>query len=184
MADPVSRPPRLTRAIDAFNQAMGVAATWCVLVLILLQFFIVVVIYVFRADAVVLGPFALNMVGVQELLLYLNAFIFLGGAGAALREDAHVRVDIFYHPAPAAEKDEVDLIGTLVYLLPFCALIWLAAIPFVGASWRSLEGSIDASGLPLVFILKGFILLFALTLNLQAFALLARVLARRPRREP
>lgn len=164
----------LVRLIDTFNRSLGRLAGFGALALILLQFAAVVLVYIFRTDQLGFGPLRLSVVQVQELLLYINAFIFLGGAGAALADDAHVRVDIFYGRVGIREKSESDLIGTLVFLLPFCALTWWASLPFVIASWANLEGSIDAGGLPFVYILKSFLLLFALTLSLQALALLIR----------
>lgn len=167
----------LVKAIETVNHILGRLAGWAALALILLQFTAVLLVYIFRADHIGFGAFGLNVVQVQELLLYINAFIFLGGAGAALADDAHVRVDIFYGRASQKERDESDVTGTLVFLLPFCALVWWACVPFVWNSWTILEGSIDSAGLPFVYVLKGFLLLFAFTLSIQALALLIKALA-------
>jgi len=169
----------VVKAIEAVNHLLGRLAGWAALVLIVLQFIAVLLVYVFRADQIGIGAFGLSVVQVQELLLYINAFIFLGGAGAALADDAHVRVDIFYGRGSQRERDESDIIGTLVFLTPFCALVWWACVPFVWRSWSIFEGSIDSAGLPFVYILKGFLLLFAFTLSIQAIALLIRAMTRR-----
>ena len=34
----------------------------------------------------------------------------------------------------------IDLAGVLIFLLPFCVLIWVTAWPYVLASWRIHEG--------------------------------------------
>ena len=170
--------PQLVTRIENFNKVLGRIAAWSALALILLQFLVVLLVYVFRADHIGLSQVSLSVVQAQELLLYINAFIFLGGAGAALCDDAHVRVDIFYGRASQKQRDESDIIGTLVFLLPFCALVWWACIPFVFSSWRIFESSIDSSGLPLIYVLKSFLLLFALTLTLQSIALLTRAVLR------
>ncbi|MGD8326674.1 MAG: TRAP transporter small permease subunit [Sphingomonadales bacterium] len=174
---------RVVQAIEGFNHLLGRVAGWAALALILLQFLAVVLVYIFRADQIGLTGFSLSVVQVQELLLYINAFIFLGGAGAALADDAHVRVDIFYGRAKQPERDESDIIGTLVFLIPFCALVWWACLPFVWRSWEIFEGSIDSSGLPFIYVLKGFLLLFALTLSLQSIALIIRAITRNAQAE-
>lgn len=171
--------------IDRANLALGRLTAWSLLALIVLQVLVVIVVYVFHADEIGLFVAAIDMVKLQELLLYLNGFLFLGGVGATLSEGGHVRVDIFYRASSDRDKAETDTIGTLVFLIPFCALVWWASVPFVRASWRVLEGSVDSGGLPFVYILKSFLLLFALSLSAQALVLLVRSIARlRDREQP
>lgn len=173
----------MTGWIDRANRFLGKIAAWSLLALIVLQFLVVIVVYVFHADRIGLFVTTIDMVQVQEMLLYLNAFLFLGGVGAVLSEDGHVRVDIFYRPSSGRDKAETDVIGTLVFLIPFCGLVWWASVPFVSASWRVLEGSVDSGGLPFVYVLKSFILLFALSLSGQALVMLVRNLARLGQRD-
>ena len=81
-----------------------------------------------------------------------------------------MRVDIFYADASARTKALIDLVGALVLLLPFMiVLIWLS-VPYAARSWSILERSQEASGLPLVFLLKTLIPLFALLMALQGIA--------------
>jgi len=55
-------------------------------------------------------------------------------------------------------------------LLPFMlVLVWLSA-PYAGRSWAILERSQEASGLPLVFVLKSLIPVFAVLMALQGVA--------------
>jgi TRAP-type mannitol/chloroaromatic compound transport system permease small subunit len=82
----------------------------------------------------------------------------------------HVRVDIFYAEASPRRRALVDLVGTLCLLLPFMlALLWLSA-PYALRSWAILERSQETGGLPLVFVLKSLIPLFALLMALQGIA--------------
>ena len=74
-------------------------------------------------------------------------------------------------------KALVDLLGALLLLLPFAlAHRWLA-LPYVARSWAILERSRETSGLPLVFLLKTLIPLFALLLALQGVAQAIRAVA-------
>ena len=82
----------------------------------------------------------------------------------------HVRVDVFYAHASARTRALIDLAGSLLLLLPFAlALLWLSA-PYAARSWAILERSQEASGLPLVFLLKTLIPVFALMMALQGVA--------------
>ena len=88
-----------------------------------------------------------------------------------------MRVDIFYADASARTKALIDLVGALVLLLPFMiVLIWLS-VPYAARSWSILERSQEASGLPLVFLLKTLIPLFALLMALQGIAQAIRAVA-------
>jgi TRAP-type mannitol/chloroaromatic compound transport system permease small subunit len=91
-------------------------------------------------------------------------------AAWTLRNDGHVRVDVFYSDASPRTRAWIDLAGALLLLLPFmAAVLWLSA-PYVVRSWTILEGSPEAEGLPLVFLLKTAILVFALQMLLQGLS--------------
>jgi TRAP-type mannitol/chloroaromatic compound transport system permease small subunit len=126
--------------------------------------------------AVVLMRYALGLgsIWLQESIIYGHAALFMLAAAWTLRVDRHVRVDIFYAEASPRRKAMVDMFGALVFLLPFCiALLWLS-LPYVERSFVILERSRETSGLPLVFVLKSLIPLFAILLALQGLAQLIR----------
>lgn len=83
-----------------------------------------------------------------EVQWYLFSLIFLLGAAYVLQKDAHVRVDIIYGRLSERQKAWVDLLGALLMLLPFCAIVIFYSIPAVRNSWSVLEQSSDPSGLP------------------------------------
>ena len=88
-----------------------------------------------------------------------------------------MRVDVFYAEALPRTKAIIDLIGSLLLLLPFAlVLVWLG-VPYAARSWAVLERSQEASGLPLVFVLKTLIPLFAAMMALQGIAQAIRALA-------
>ena len=143
--------------IDRLNAAIGRAASWCALAIVLIGFSVVLMRYV-------LG---LGSIWLQESILYAHAALFLLAAAWTLREGGHVRVDVFYAEASPRAKAWIDLAGALFLLLPFCiAIIWFS-LPYVERSWAILERSRETSGLPLVFALKTLIPLFAVMLALQ-----------------
>jgi TRAP-type mannitol/chloroaromatic compound transport system permease small subunit len=157
----------LADRIDRLNAAIGRAASWCALAVVLIGFAVVLMRYVLGAGSIWL----------QESILYAHAALFLLTAAWTLREGGHVRVDVFYAHAAPRTKALVDLVGALFLLLPFAFAIIVFAWPYVERSWAILERSRETSGLPLVFVLKTFIPLFALLLALQGVAQAIRALS-------
>jgi TRAP-type mannitol/chloroaromatic compound transport system permease small subunit len=146
--------------IDRFNTTIGRAVSWLVLVVVLLQFTLVVARYLLGVGSI----------WVTEAVLYCHAGLFMLACAWTLRAGGHVRVDIFYAEASARTKAIVDLAGSVLLLLPFAlTLLWLS-LPYAARSWAILERSQEASGLPLVFMLKSLIPLFAILMGLQGMA--------------
>jgi len=117
--------------------------------------------------------FGLGSTLYQEAVVYMHATVFLVCAGYALVHNGHVRCDIFYSVMTPRTKALVDIVCTLVFLLPTCVLVWWTAWPYVKASWEILEASQEGRlGIPAVYLLKTLILVFAGLLALQAVSLL------------
>jgi TRAP-type mannitol/chloroaromatic compound transport system permease small subunit len=151
---------RIADAIDRTSAAIGRAAAWCCLFIVLAEFIVVVMRY-----ALGLGSIAL-----QEAVLYAHAALFMLAAAWTLQVGGHVRVDVFYAQAKPRTRALVDLCGALVFLLPFAAVLALLSLPYVERSWVILERSREASGLPFVYLLKTLIPLFAVLIGLQGVA--------------
>jgi TRAP-type mannitol/chloroaromatic compound transport system permease small subunit len=151
---------RIASAIDRVTAAVGRAAAWCCLYVVLAEFAVVVLRY----------GFGLGSIKLQESVMYAHAALFMLAAAWTLQVDGHVRVDVFYAQASPRTQALVDLIGALVFLLPFAAVLAVLALPYVGRSWAILERSREASGLPFVYLLKTLIPIFALLIGLQGIA--------------
>jgi TRAP-type mannitol/chloroaromatic compound transport system permease small subunit len=157
----------LADRIDRLNTAVGRAVAWLALAIVLVQFGLVVARY----------AFGLGSIWLTETVIYGNAALFMLAAAWTLRAGGHVRVDIFYAEALRRTKAMIDLIGAVLLLLPFAfVLVWLSW-PYAARSWAILERSQEASGLPLVFLLKSLIPLFAVLMALQGVAQAIRALA-------
>ncbi|HMM87386.1 TRAP transporter small permease subunit, partial [Azohydromonas sp.] len=120
--------------------------------------------------------FSTTQLWMQDLYVWLNGAMFMGVAGYALLIDAHVRVDILYRPASRRRKAWMDLVGVLLFLLPFCAVVWLWGYEYVMRAWNLKEGSANPGGMPGLFILKTFILGFVVLVGLQGVAIALRSL--------
>ncbi len=147
--------------IDALNERIGRAVSWLALLIVLLQFLIVVGRYVFGVGSI----------WGQELITYMFGFLFMLAAAYTLKHDGHVRVDIFYREAPPRTKAIVNLFGSMLFLIPICALIFWIAWPYVLQSWSVWEGSQESSGIPARYLQKTAILAFAVLMALQGLSM-------------
>lgn len=150
----------LADRLDRLVSGIGRVAAWLVLLVVVLQFALVVARYLF----------GLGSIWLSETVIYAHAAVFMLAAAWTLRTEGHVRVDIFYAEASQRTKALIDLSGAILLLLPFMlVLLWLS-VPYAERSWEILERSQEASGLPLVFVLKTLIPVFALLMALQGVA--------------
>ena len=134
---------RLSHAIDRLTGWIGRATGWLLLAMILVGALGAILRYVGRPLGLAL---ALN--AFSEAQWYLFSAVFLLGAAWTLRDDAHVRVDVLFGRLSPKKQATIDLAGTLLFLLPFCALMLWATLPAVAESWAVREGSPDPGGLP------------------------------------
>ena len=150
-----------TRGIDGLNEWVGRGVAWVTLALVLVIFVDVIMRYLFNT----------SFVFTQELEWHLFGFIFLIGAGYTLLHDGHVRVDIIYQRLGFKGQAWINLIGVIVFLIPGCLMLIITSFKFVLTSFLILEGSPDPGGIPLRFIVKGFIPAGFSLLLLQGFSL-------------
>lgn len=154
----------IIQGICRFNWLLGQLFSWFSLGIVLVCFTVVVLRYVF----------AIGQVWMQDLFVWMSGVMFMGIAGYTLMVGQHVRVDVFYRPASLRRKAWVDLIGSLVFVAPFVIVLTLYALPFIERSWRFMEGSSNFGGMPGLYVVKSFILVFALVIALQAIAMALR----------
>jgi TRAP-type mannitol/chloroaromatic compound transport system permease small subunit len=150
----------IAAGIDRLIAAIGRVVMWLALLVVLLQFAVVVLRYALGTGSIWLS----------ESVIYGHAALFMLAAAWTLQENGHVRVDVFYSDAAPRTKALVDLLGALLLLLPFVAVIAWFAVPYVARSWTIFERSREVGGLPFVYLLKALIPLFALLLGLQGIA--------------
>lgn len=157
---------RIATSIDSLNQKLGTLVAWLTLIMVLEQFTIVVMRYVF----------GIGYIYMQESIVYMHGMLFLLGAGFTLLHNGHVRVDILYREAPLRQKALTDLLGSLFLLLPVMILIFWVSYPYVHLSWSVFEGSKETSGIPGIYLLKSTILVFAGLMLLQGLSMATHAL--------
>ena len=138
----------------------GRAVSWLTLAMVVLTF------------AIVFLRYGLNQgwIWLQESVTYIHAMVFMIAAAWAFQTDQHVRVDIFYRDRSPRYKAWVNLLGTLIFLLPFSLFLLVIGWEYVAASWAVMETSREAGGLPLVYLLKSLILVLPVLLLIQSYS--------------
>ena len=145
----------LKKNIENLIKKTGQITSWLSLILVL----------VISTDVFLRYIFNYSTAGFYELEWHLFACIFILGSSYTLQKDRHVRVDVFYNEFSDRTKNWINLIGTIIFLLPFSYVIIISSIPFVENSYSILESSPDQGGLAFRFLIKsiipiGFILFF------------------------
>lgn len=154
----------LADLIDRVNVMTGQTLAWFTLFVVLIQFSVVLMRYVFGVGSI----------WMQELIVYLHAFLFMLASAYTLSKEGHVRVDIFYREARARTKAYVNLFGATFLVIPVCVLIVLVSWQYVSNSWAIMEGSQETSGIQARFLLKSAIIGFAVQMGLQAYVMIVR----------
>ena len=108
--------------------------------------------------------FGIGFTGLQELVMYIHALVFLGCAGYVHYKDEHVRVDIFYRESSKEYKRKVNLILSFLFLIPICFVIAYYSFDLIEMAWRIREISTEPGGLKFVYVQKTLILLLPVTL--------------------
>ena len=153
---------------DRFADGLGGLVAWLTFAMVLLGAYNTLARHVGKALGRSLGSNAY-----LELQWYLFSAVFLLGASWALRSDAHVRVDVLYGRLGDRGRDWIDLVGGLVFLVPFCVAGIVLSWPSVVGSWSVRELSPDPGGLPRYPIKTLVPIAFALLL-LQGLAEIVR----------
>lgn len=150
----------INQAIEQFNSILGRIIAWCVALMAIITFGIVVT----------RGVFNVGSIAVQEVVTYLHASLFLLCIAFTAQNDGHVRVDVLYRDLPPNAKAWINACGAVLLLLPFALFMILVSLEFVANSWSVKEGSSNPGGLPLVFLLKTLIPVAGILMAVRAIS--------------
>ena len=112
--------------IHQLQTALGAISSFFLICLVLIMAFNVIARYAFSSSSI----------GLEELSWHLYAAIFLLGIPFALKSDTHVRVDLIFERLSPKTQALIDLVGTLVFLIPACAIIVWAGWNFTVAAYQ------------------------------------------------
>ncbi len=146
---------RLSGVIDAINRRIGQWVAWAILLAVVIS----------TGNAVVRKLFDTSSNAWLEMQWYLFGAVFMLCASWTLLANEHIRIDVVNNLFPKAARDWIDVMGHLLFLLPFTILMVWLTVPFVWKSFIGTEQSVNAGGLivwPAKFlILLGFVMLTA-----------------------
>lgn len=142
---------------------LGLALDLAMLLLVVLCFSLVLARYLL----------ALSPIAAQEVAQWLHAGAFMLGASVALRHGRHVRVDVLHARWSPRTQAWIELLGTVLCLLPFAGFMLWISLDYVAASVRMGESSQESGGLPALYLLKALIPVSAVLLIIQGLADLA-----------
>lgn len=129
---------RCSRFIDGFNTWLGRGLPWLILLTVLIA----------AGNALVRKLFQMSSNALLEIQWYLFATVFLLGAGHALLNNAHVRIDILSARLSPRARNWIDIAGIILFLIPFCLMLIWMSWPLAVNAWSSGEMSQNAGGLP------------------------------------
>jgi TRAP-type mannitol/chloroaromatic compound transport system permease small subunit len=164
MGNGVSALRGFVRRVDAINDWIGRTVAWLTLGCVLTCFAVVVLRYAFDT----------GFPWLQELYVWQHAAVFMAGAGYTLLHGGHVNVDVLYGRMGPRGRAWIDIVGTVVFLFPWLALVAITSAPFVTSAWSIREASSTAGGMPAVYLLKSLLWVFCAVLFMQGLALIAR----------
>lgn len=151
---------KISQYIDRLNELVGTTVSWLSLVLVLVIIVDVALRYVLSVTS------SLSF----ELEWHLFAVLFLLSAAWTLREDKHVRVDVFYQNFTVKKKAWVNLTGSVLLLIPLCVVGLIEGTHFTMNSFAMGETSPDPGGLPARYLIKAAMPVGFLLLGLQGIS--------------
>lgn len=121
--------------------------------------FIIMILMTFNVfyDVVMRYMFNEGSIAMQELEWHFFSVLILLGMSYSLMEEAHVRVDILYDKWPVRRKAMINMIGSIIFILPIALLVATNSVDFVMEAFTSHEISGDPGGLTNRWIIKAFI---------------------------
>ena len=128
---------KLSQLIDWLNERVARGAFWLVLIMTIIS----------AGNAVVRFAFDYSSNGLLEIQWYLFAAIFLLCAPYTLQRNEHVRIDVVSGKFSPRGLAVIDIIGSLVFLLPMVILILWLSLPLIAESIKINEMSANAGGL-------------------------------------
>jgi TRAP-type mannitol/chloroaromatic compound transport system permease small subunit len=128
----------VSRRIDAFNTLVGRWVSWLIVVAVIIS----------AANAIIRKVFDLSSNSFLELQWVLFSVVFLLCSPWTLLSNEHIRIDIINHSLPLKLRGWIDMIGHLLFLLPFTLILLWTSVPFFLVSLHQNEQSFSAGGLP------------------------------------
>jgi len=156
-----------SRRVDPLLVKVGQWASWLWAILLV----------IIMVNVIVRYAFGMGRIEFEEIQWHLYSAGFLLGLAYAYQADVHIRVDVLHERLSPRRQAWVELYGTVLFLLPFIALVLIYSVPFVASSFRYAEVSQAPGGLPYRWIIKAMLPLGFALLLVAVISRLTRVWA-------
>ncbi len=138
---------KFERFYDRMSDVIGYISGGLMILMMINVFYDVIMRYFFRSGSIAL----------QEMEWHLFSVMFLLGISYTLKEDGHVRVDLIYDNLSKKKQAVINIVGTVLFLIPFSLLIAFGSIDFVAEAYSIGEISGDPGGLTHRWLIKAII---------------------------
>ena len=155
---------KFSDGIDWLLTRVAKVAAWAGVALITVTIF----------DVVTRRFLVLGSTKLQELEWHFHVILFSLLLGYAYIKDAHVRIDLVRERLRERTQWWLELLGCIVFLIPFCTLVVYFSTDFTIRSFQQNEISASATGLTHRWIIKSFIPAGFGLLGLAGLAVLLR----------
>ena len=153
---------------ERINLFVGIISSYLVLLLIALISLSVALRYLF----------SIGFTWLQDLYIWIHAFIILLGVSYTFNKDGHVRIDVLYRKLNKLTKKKINFFGSIFFGFPICYFLIFKGYNYFVRSFLIDENSKETGGLPNLFILKFFIFLMGLLLLFEILNKIIKYLTR------
>lgn len=155
---------RISDALGNFVEKIGRLAAWA--------FFVLVGVII--VDVVGRHFFSIGSSQLQELEWHLHTVLLMFCIGFGYVQDSHVRIDIIRERLGRRTQCWIEIIGCVLFLIPFCLVVIYYSMELTGRSWDKGEISSSAAGLPYRWLIKSAIPIGMSILMLGGISVLLR----------
>ncbi len=128
----------VVRVLEGFANTVGRFFAWAGLLMVVQQVIIVVMQRIFNRPDIVLGlgiPVEFDISWYAEELKLYNAAVVALCATYTFVQGGHVRVDLIYAGVRFRTKRVIDMVGSVIFMLPLSVIVWMYGWFFL---WRHL----------------------------------------------
>lgn len=138
---------KISTKLEKFLEFVGKIGAWLAIPLIAIIIF----------DIISRRFFVLGSTKLQEMEWHLHAALFLLALGYAYLKNSHVRIEVIRESFSTKLKCILEILGVLIFVLPYTGLIIYFGLDFVSRSYQMNEVSAALTGLSHRWIIKSFI---------------------------
>jgi TRAP-type mannitol/chloroaromatic compound transport system permease small subunit len=157
---------RVSRVIDAINSQIGKKIAWLILAAVVIS----------SVNAIIRKLFNWSSNSLLELQWVLFGAVFLMCAAWTLQLKEHIRIDIASNMMPKRVQQWIELLGHLLFLMPFAVLTLYYSWPFFMRSYAINEQSLSAGGLA-QWPAKGLVVVGFVMLTVQGLSEIIKQIA-------